>query len=310
MSSGRASNQQSQQDKAKSADEQKNISQENSVQLTHLPKEILLWEVNRFLPGKNTARLASVCRQLHSLFQPEIGEKEAQEAAEYAIYPVEKDENNIDVKNVTKLKTLLKGCPALLLHPVTIKNRHGMPIKGTVYQIALHECDNELIDDVIKPAFEKFHHGLDTMEAQRKAWLANGWMEAEKRAYASAMTVIDNVFTAFKNVSNPNDVTELQQPPYTITINNQAVNKALDAFRKAIDALYKPTDKVIESGRDPIIRLIEHKRVASLAKHFGHRAPEMCSTYTTSIMLWCALRLKSATTALRHEAFPAAPVNA
>ena len=228
---------------------QNNSSQLGPIQLTDFPNEVLLM-INNHLPSvKDRVRLASVNRQFHGLFQPEIGKKEAKDAAACAINPIK--------ENIEKLKALLKECPALLLHKVTVKNRHGMVIKGTVYQIALHEGDDELIDDVIKPAFERFHNGLETMEAQRKAWLPDGWMEAEERACASALIAIDNVFAAFKNAANPKDVTELPNYPYTITIHNQQVNIALDAFRNAIDVLYKPTDKVIESGRDPIIRLLE-----------------------------------------------------
>jgi hypothetical protein len=141
---------------------------------------------------------------------------------------------------------------------VTVKNRHGNVIKGTVYQIALHECDDELINDEIKPAFEKLPNGLEEMEAQRQAWLPEGWLEAEAEACRAALAAIDNVFTAFKNASNPNDVTELPDYPYTITITNQDANTALDVFRKAVDALYEARDKVITSGRDPSIRLLEH----------------------------------------------------
>src|SRR3990167_11117667 len=218
------------------------------IQLTDFPNEVLL-TINNYLSSKDTAHLVSVSWQFYTLFQPEIGKKEVKDAAACAINPIK--------ENIEKLKALLEECPALLLHKVTVKNRHGMVIKGTVYQIALHEGDDELIDDVIKPAFERFHNGLETMEAQRKTWLPDGWMEAEERACASALIAIDNVFAAFKNAANPKDVTELPNYPYTITIHNQQVNIALDAFRNAIDVLYKPTDKVIESGRDPIIRLLE-----------------------------------------------------
>lgn len=50
-----------------------------------------------------------------------------------------------------------------------------------------------------------------------------------------------------------------QQPytPYTITINNQAANKALEVLREAIDVLYQPTGKVITRGRDLSTRLLE-----------------------------------------------------
>lgn len=146
-----------------------------------------------------------------------------------------------------------------MLHSVTVMNRHGMAIKGTVYQIELHEGDDELIDDEIKPVFEKLPDGLETMEEQRKAWLPECWIEAEEKTCYAACKAIDDVFTAFKNASNPDDVTELLQYPYTntITINHQGANDALEAFRKVIDALYEQTDKVIVSGRDPSIRLIE-----------------------------------------------------
>src|SRR3990167_10734556 len=238
-----------QQDKMEITDEQKNGSQQHSIQLTNLPNEILLM-INNHLPSvKDRTRLASVSFYFHCFFQPEIGKKEAEDAAECAIYPTK--------ENVEKLKALLKACPALLLHKVTVKNRHGMVITGTIYQVALHEGDDELISDVIKPAFMRLHHGLETMETQRKNWLPEGWMEAEEKTCVRACDAIDYVFAAFKNASNPNDVTELPNNPYTITIHNQQVNTALEAFRKAIDLLYKPTDKVIESGRDPIIRLLE-----------------------------------------------------
>src|SRR3990167_6503225 len=239
-----------QQDKMEITDEhQKNGSQQHSVQLTDLPDEILLMINDRLPSVKDTAHLASVSFYFHRLFQPEIEKKEAEDAAKCAIYPTK--------ENVEKLKASLKACPALLLHKVTVKNRHNMPIKGTVYQIALHEGDDELISDVIKRAFMKLDHGLEAMETQRQAWLPEGWMEAEERACVRALIAIDHVFTAFKNASNPNDVTELQQRPFTITINHQGAKETLEAFRKAIDLLYKPTDKVIESGRDPIIRLLE-----------------------------------------------------
>jgi hypothetical protein len=238
-----------QQDKTESADEQNNGSQQNSIPLTEFPDEILLL-INNDLPSvKDRAYLASVNRQFYRLFQPEIEKQAAEKAAECAIHSTN--------ENVEKLKAWLKDCPALLSHPITVKNRHDMAIRGMVYQIALHEGDNELIEDVIKPAFMRLHNDLETMEAQRQEWLPEDWMEEEKRACASALTAIDEVFTAFKNASNPDDVTELPQYPYTITINNQEVIEALDAFRKAIDALYKSTDKVITSGRDPIIRLLE-----------------------------------------------------
>lgn len=223
-------------------------SKQNSISLTEFPDEILLM-INGYLSGNQTALLTRINRQFYKLFSPEIGEKEAKEAAAYAVYPTK--------ENVEKLLKLLKVCPALLLHPMTVKNRHGQMIQGTVYQIALHEGDNELIDDVIRPAFERLHHGLETMEAQRKAWLPEGWIKAEEETCASACEAIDNVFSAFKDASNPNDVTELQQRPYTITINNKGAKETLEAFREAIDALYKPTNKVIKSGRDPSIRLLE-----------------------------------------------------
>src|SRR5437016_2821127 len=151
--------------KTESADEQNNGSQPDPIQLTNLPDEVLL-VINNGLPVKDMAHLASMNRRFHALFQPEIEKKEAKDAAECAIYPTK--------ENVEKLKVLLKRCPALSLHPVTVKNRHGMAIKGTVYQIALHEGDNELIDDVIKPTFERLHRGLETMEGQRQEWLPEG----------------------------------------------------------------------------------------------------------------------------------------
>ena len=215
--------------------------------LGELPGEILLVINDHLTSAKDKAHSASVSHHLHTFFQPEIGKPEAKEAAEYAINPTK--------ENVEKLKVLLKACPALLLHPMKVKNRHGKVINGTVYQVALHECDDELINDVIKPAFEKLHNGLDTMETQRNAWLREGWLEAEEKACALALTAIDNLFTAFKNASNPNDVTELPQHPFTITINHQGTKAALETYQKAIDALYAPTNEVITSGRDPSIRL-------------------------------------------------------
>jgi hypothetical protein len=219
-----------------------------SAEQINLPGEILLM-INNYLPSvKDKVHSASVDHYFHGFFQPEVEKIAAKEAAEYAIHPTK--------ENVEKLTALLKGCPALLLHPMKVTNRHGMPIKGTVYQIALHEGDNELIDDVIKEAFLKLKDGEEIMKAQRQAWLPEGWMAAEEKICESACKAIDDVFTAFKNASDPNDVTGLQQQPYTITINKQDVNKALDAFRKAIDALYKPTNDVINSGRDPSMRLL------------------------------------------------------
>lgn len=211
-----------------------------------LPPEILMM-INDHLPSKDKVQ-ACANRFLHSLFQPEIGKPEAKEAAEYAIDPIK--------KNVEKFETLLKECPALLSHPMTVTNRHGQVIKGTVHHLALHEGDDELID-VMKPAFARLQEGSKTMEAQRQAWLCEGWMEAEEKACASACEAIDKVFIAFNNASDPNDVTELPQYPFTITINHQGANEALETFRKAIDALYTPTNEVIISGRDPSIRLLE-----------------------------------------------------
>src|SRR5690606_30858007 len=126
------------------------------IELTDLPLEILD-NINSYLTTKETARLIVAARnkRIHTFFQPKIEKKKAIEASACAIYPVEKGENNVAVYNVTKLKALLEACPALLLHPVSVRNRHGMEIKGTVYQIALHENDNELVDDVIKPAFKR-----------------------------------------------------------------------------------------------------------------------------------------------------------
>lgn len=147
----------------------------------------------------------------------------------------------------------LRAISALLLHPLIVKNCHSMLIRGTVYQIALHEGDDELIDDVIKPAFEKLHHGLETMEAQRNAWLPDGWMEAEVKTCENACKAIDEVFTAFKNASDPNDVTELRQHPYTITINNQEVNKRLATFRDVIDGLKGYSILPLDS--EPLFRL-------------------------------------------------------
>lgn len=133
-----------------------------------------------------------------------------------------------------------------------------MVIKGTIYQIALHEGDDDLIDNMIKPAFKKLHHGLEEMKKQRKAWLPDGWMEDEKKACANTLTAIDNLFTAFRTASHPNDVTESEQQPYTININDKNAKTALEFARKAIDSLCQSTDKVITTGRDPSIRLLEH----------------------------------------------------
>src|SRR5690606_22348423 len=72
------------------------------------------------------------------------------------------------------------------------------------------------------------------------------------------MTAIDNLFAAFKEASHPNDVTELRQSPWTITIHHQEASLALEASRKAIDTLYQVTDKVATSGRDPMVRLLEY----------------------------------------------------
>ena len=220
--------------------------------LGELPGEILLVINDHLTSVEDKAHAVSVSLRLHSIFQPVIEKLEkqaAKEAAEYAIYPTK--------ENVEKLKELLKDCPALLLHPVIVKNRHGKVINGTVYQVALHECDDELINDVIKPAFKKLHNGLETMEVQRKIWLPEGWLEAEERACASALAAIDNLFAAFENASNPNDVTESPQHPFTITINHQGAKAALDAYQKAIDSLYTPTNEVITGGRDPGTRLLE-----------------------------------------------------
>src|SRR3990167_10322736 len=152
MFGNRPSDEQDQQDKMEITDEhQKNASQQHSVQLTNLPDEILLMINDRLPSVKDTAHLASVNLYFHRLFQPAIGKKEAEDAAECAIYPTK--------ENVEKLQALLEACPALLLHKVTVKNRHGMPIKGTIYQIALHEGDDELISDAIIPAFMGLHHG-------------------------------------------------------------------------------------------------------------------------------------------------------
>lgn len=218
--------------------------------LGRLPNEILLM-INDHMPlVKDKAYSASVNKCFHRLFQPEIGKKEAEDAAACAIYPTK--------ENVEKLKALLEACPALLLHQMTVKNRHVIKIKGTVYQIALHEGDNELIDDLIKPAFMSLHQGLEKMEEQRKEWFPKDWLGEEEKAIAPALAAIDNVFTAFKNASHLKDVTELPRNPYTITINDNNARTALEVVRKAIDALYQATDKVITSGRDPIIRLLEH----------------------------------------------------
>lgn len=208
-----------------------------------------LLQVNHFLPSdQDTAHLAMVNRRLHSLFKVEIGKKTANDAARCAIHPTE--------ENVEILTALLKAWPALLLHSVRVKNRHDMEIQGTVYQIALHEGDNELIDDVIQPAFQRLHHGLEMMEAQRKKWLSDGWVEAEEKKFKSACVAIEQLFTVFRSASNANDVTELPQYPYTITINHQGAKKALEVCKESIAALYQPTVK-ITIGRDPIIRLLE-----------------------------------------------------
>jgi hypothetical protein len=238
----RSSFESNQQDETNNNTQQENGAIQNSIEFTDLPL-VMLPAIDEHLSGKDEARLASVDRKFNQFFQHLVGKKEAPEAAEYAINPTK--------ENVEKLTALLKACPQLLMHPVTVKNRHGMTIKGTVFQIALHECDNELIADVIKPAFEKLHHGIDTMEAQRKAWFPEGWLESEEKASADALTAIDNTFIEFKKASNPQEVTESPQHPYTITINHQGASEALNIFRQAIDALYGPTDKVIQSGRDP-----------------------------------------------------------
>lgn len=233
----------------KNVDEQNNDSQQNFEPFTHLPNEIVL-ALKDFLPSvKNIACLASVNHRFYGLFQPEVEKIAAKEAAECAIHPAK--------KNVEKLKALLTACPQLLLHRVIVKNRHGMKMKGTVYQVALHEGDNELIDDVIKDAFKKLQDGEKTMEAQRQKWFPDSGLEAEERACANACEAIDNLFAAFKNATHPDDVTKSAESPYTITINHQGVKEALEAYREAIDALYKPTNKVIENGRDPIIRLLD-----------------------------------------------------
>lgn len=213
-----------------------------------LPEEIFV-RISTHLPSiKDKAHLAGVRHQWYRIFQPDI-QKQAKEEAEYAIYPTK--------ENVEKLEKLLKNYPAFLLHPLTVKNRHGQAIHGTAYQIALHEWDDELIADVIKPAFEQLPNGLETMEAQRQTWLPEGWLEAEEKACAKVLTAIDNLFAAFRSASNPNDVTELPNRPYTITINHEGAKEALRASREAMDALYVPTDEVITSGRDPSIRLLE-----------------------------------------------------
>lgn len=237
-----------QQDQTQNTEVQNNTSS-SSTGFTDLPTDEL-YLINSYLPGKTTARMALSTKWCHGLFQAEVGKEEAKEAAEYAINPTK--------ENVENLKALLVACPALLLHPMTVKNRHDQKIKGTIYQIALHEGDEELIDKVIKPPFEKLDNGAARMEEQHKAWLCHDWLEAEDKACANALAAIDNVFAAFINASHPNDVTELRQYPYTITIHDKNACKALAAARSAIDALYQPTDEVITSGRDPIIRVIEY----------------------------------------------------
>src|SRR5579862_6862312 len=145
-----------------------------------LPDDIWLIICTYYLSLKETARLVSVNRKLYTLFPSKIGEIEAKDAAEYAINPTK--------ENVEKLKILLKNCPPVLLYPVTVKNRHGIAIKGTVHQITRHEGDDELVDDEIRTAFKRLHRGLETMEAQRKTWLPEGWMEAEEKICANALT--------------------------------------------------------------------------------------------------------------------------
>ncbi|MFM9834847.1 MAG: F-box protein [Methylophilaceae bacterium] len=220
------------------------------MQLTDLPDELLL-QISRYLPSlKDKARLASVCACFYGLFKEDGEAQAAQEAAECVIYPTQ--------ENIEKLKRLLKIHPALLLRPVTVTNRHGMAIKGTVYQIALHECDNELIEDVLlKEGFTRLKDGENVMESQRQQWLPEGWREKEDRAYVSAFNAIDNLFAKLISATHPDDVTELPQYPYTITINHQGANQGLEDFREAIDALYRPASTVITSGRDPSIRLFE-----------------------------------------------------
>lgn len=238
-------------DLRKMVDEEENVSEQSFIPFTELlPDELLLKIFNDdLLSVKNKMYFSSVNKPFYGLFCPEIGKQEAQAAAECAINPT--------AENVEKLETLLKECPPLLLHPMTVTNRFGKKIKGSVYQIALHEGDNELIDDVITPAFRRLYNGSATMEAQKNAWLPKGWMEAEEKTCEIAFKAIDNVFTAFKNATSPNDVIVSPHSPYTVTINKQEASDALDAFRKAINTLYAPTVKVIESGCDPIIRLME-----------------------------------------------------
>jgi len=243
---------------------------------------LALTNIAGYLSGKEVAQFIRVARnwEIYNFFKPVINKLaliEAKEAAACAIYPVEEGENNAPIYNVTKLKALLKACPALLLHPVSVKNRHGMEIKGTVYQIALHEGDHELVDDVIEPAFKRLNDGLTKMKEQHQAWLPEGWLEAETAACKSAMSAIDNLFAAFKRASNPNDVIELEQRPKTITIHHLEVNLALETFRKEIDKLYQATDKPKVSGRDPIARLLGYfidryiENVETLGSHASPR---------------------------------------
>src|SRR5580693_7078887 len=103
--------------KIKKIGEKKINTEHNPITLDHLPNDILLLINHDHLAGRETTGLIRNNR-LHSLFQRKVGEKEAKIAAEYAINPT--------LENVLKLKDLLKACPALLLHSIIVKNRHGM----------------------------------------------------------------------------------------------------------------------------------------------------------------------------------------
>src|SRR5437762_1739053 len=104
------------QDEMEIPDEQKDGSQQDSISLADfLPSELLL-TIDEFLPSvKDSARLSAVNKFFHSLFQPQVAKKAAKDAAECVIYPTE--------ESIEKLKNLLKECPPLLLHPMTVKNR-------------------------------------------------------------------------------------------------------------------------------------------------------------------------------------------
>ena len=238
-------------------DESNNSSPSNPIPpitdfpITKLP-DLVLGKISDYLPRKDAGRFVRIARnnRILTFFQPQIRKEKAKEAAEYVINPTK--------ENIEKLTALLHTCPALLLYSATVENRHHMPIRGTAYQIALHESDNELIDDVIEPAFKRLNDGLKTMKVQRQAWLPEDWLEAETIACIDALAAIDQVFATFKTASRPDDVTQANTRLWPITIHNQEANLVLETFRKTIDTLYQVTDKEITGGRDPIVRLLEY----------------------------------------------------